>query len=112
MGKVRALFLTIAPQAHGTLPIRSTENDGLTHVKVLVKLFQKLAQWRARSPPRAPQSAKCSRRFLFDNFFFCASCVKRKSGHPASLYLWLLTPPSLNPLSNENTRTLPWHPAH
>ena len=36
---------------------------------------QKLAQWRARSPPRAPQSAKTSSAFLF-----CAFGVKEKSG--------------------------------
>ena len=47
----------------------------------MVKLFQKLARRRARSPPRRPQTAKSlKRRFLFDSFFFCALCVKRKSG--------------------------------
>jgi hypothetical protein len=49
-------------------------------VKVLVKLFQKLAQWRLRKPPRPSQRAKpLKRRFLFDNFFFCANGVKRKA---------------------------------
>ncbi|MBQ8441044.1 MAG: hypothetical protein IJX19_10305, partial [Clostridia bacterium] len=51
-------------------------------VKVLVKLFQKLARWRLRKPPRAPQSAKLPNgAFLFVSFFFCAYLVKRKSGY-------------------------------
>ncbi|MBQ7346778.1 MAG: hypothetical protein IJW55_02380, partial [Clostridia bacterium] len=48
-------------------------------LKVLVELFQKLAQWRARSPPRAPQSAKfLFRRFLFASFFFAPIWSKKK----------------------------------
>ena len=39
---------------------------------------QKLAQWRARSPPRAPQSAKTSSAFLFLRTFFFAPLVSKK----------------------------------
>ena len=60
----------------------------LSLIKVFARLFQKAAQWRARSPPRAPQSAKlpgifffvdCPRRVLpRQSVFFCASGLKRK----------------------------------
>ena len=50
-------------------------------VKVFARLFQKAAQSRARSPCRAPQSAKSPfGAFLFVSFFFCAYIAKRKSG--------------------------------
>ena len=48
-------------------------------MKVLVKLFQKLAQWRARSPPRTPQSAKLIHGVsLFIGFLFAPIWSKRK----------------------------------
>ena len=51
-------------------------------LQVLVKLFQKLAQWRARSPPRRQQAVKSLfRRFSFVNFSLCACGVKEKSGY-------------------------------
>jgi len=51
-------------------------------IKVLIKLFQKFARWRARSPPRSPQRAKLliSAFFFLPSFFFCALFAKRKSG--------------------------------
>ena len=39
---------------------------------------QKLAQWRARSPPRAPQSAKTSSAFLFCELFSLRLWCQRK----------------------------------
>ncbi|MBQ8440464.1 MAG: hypothetical protein IJX19_07375, partial [Clostridia bacterium] len=57
--------------------------DGVKHlsVKVLVKLFQKLAGWRGRAL-LAPRKGRNStlRRFFFANFFLCAYGVKEKSG--------------------------------
>ena len=41
--------------------------------KVLIKLFQKFALSRARSPCRAPQSAKRSSAFLF-----CRTCIAKQ----------------------------------
>ena len=38
-------------------------------------------RWRARSPPRRPQTAKQPRRFSFANFSLCACGVKEKSGY-------------------------------
>jgi hypothetical protein len=42
------------------------EQSSTPRKKVLIELFQKFARWRARSPPRRPQTAKLpKRRFSF-----------------------------------------------
>ena len=51
-------------------------------IKVLIELFQKLAQWRLRKPPRPSQRAKPAflRRFSFcQAFSFAPSCSKEKA---------------------------------
>ena len=40
-------------------------NEFFKLMKALVKLFQKLARWRLRKPPRPPQRAKFSFRRFF-----------------------------------------------
>ena len=47
--------------------------------KVLVELFQKLAEWRDSVSPRPPQRSKSSlRRFFFVSFFLCGCFSQRK----------------------------------
>ena len=92
----------LAPAAGGRLAVRPITHIVRTNQVVesfrptCLQVFfsQKAAQWRARSPPRAPQSAKFSKRrgedkvlsnceailFFFVSFFFCAYTAKRKSG--------------------------------
>ena len=49
--------------------------------KVLIDLFQKVAVSKDGVFGRAPQSAKRSFGIFFlPSFFFCAFCIKRKSG--------------------------------
>jgi hypothetical protein len=79
-------------------------------MKVLIKLFQKFSQWRARSPPRPPQRAKSLYGVSFCELFLCACGVKEKVGWgvllcngQSALFSWDSSPMAQNDAKGART---------